>query len=561
MNKVKSKVKLILTALSSLTLLSSCFQDGSANDQPKSDPPVHEISYQDPSLSKYEPPVELTFVRENGDDLDNLLRSFPGETLEDNRWSRLYEQVLGIRIKYDWLAKGDLFRQKLGVSLASGDIPDVVRVNAQQLRQLSNAGLIQDLSAAYNEYASAFTKEILSQEGTGPLEAATIDGILMGIPGASSSIEGAEYIWIRTDWLDTLGLKPPQTMNDLLTISKAFTEKDPDRNGKKDTNGLAVTSYLWDPVAGVSGFMAGYGAYPNFWFKDASGKLAYGGIQPEVKTALKALQDLYRSGQIDNEFAIMEGIKVKKRVGDGKIGIVYGQQWSSFWVQSSREQDPNAEWQAFPIVSATGEPAKVLLTFTTNQFYAVRKDYPHPEAIVKLFNLHLEKNWGATAEYETYYSTPFPAWQLSPVTPFPAKKNQEAFRQLEEARRSGDTSGLKAEAKAIQKNIDNYLSGTGNTELGWGWERTYGPSGAYAILEQYEKNNQLLYESFVGGQTETMIEKQSILNDLLNETYINIILGHSVDEFDQFVDEWRRLGGDMITAEVNEWYSKRDSAN
>lgn len=554
-----NKTKLLLTAVLSVQLMSACSQSDSMNNQISNETDAG-MEYKERGLSRYNPPIEVTFVREKSDSLEDLVSQFPGQTFEDNTWSRLYEQVLGIKIKYEWTAKGDLFYQKLGVALASGDIPDVVQVNAEQLRLLSNAGLIQDLSDVYAEYATPLTKEILSQEGSGPFDKATIDGKLMGIPETGSSIEDAKYIWIRTDWLDRLGMKPPKTMNDVLAISEAFTGKDPDHNGANDTLGLAVTQYLWDPVMGLTGFMAGYGAFPNMWITNESGELVFGGVQPEVKTALKALQDMYRKGQIDSEFGFKNGLKVKEQVEAGKIGMLYGEQWASFLVQVSRETDPEASWQAFPIVSATGEAPKVPLRFSTNEFLAVRKDFEHPEAIVKLFNLHLEKNWGETAEYDTYYSTPFPAWQLSPVAPYPARKNLDAYRQLDEARRTGDASVLKDEAKAIQKNIDTYLSGNENAESGWGWERTYGPSGAFAILDQYEKNGQLLYESFVGAPTETMIEKKSLLDDLQHETFINIILGRSIDEFDRFVEEWHKLGGEKITSEVNRWSAGRVSA-
>ncbi|WP_419874194.1 extracellular solute-binding protein [Candidatus Pristimantibacillus sp. PTI5] len=552
-----NKAKLMLTALLSVQILSACSQSDSTNNHIP-DGNDHVTEYQDLGLSKYDPPIEVTFVRENGAGLKNLLNELPGQTLEDNTWSRLYERVLGIKIKYDWIAKGDLYQQKLGVALASGDIPEVVRVNAQQLRLLSNSGLIQDLSDVYEKYATPLTKQTLSQEGTGPFDTATIDGKLMGIPETNSSIDGAQFLWIRTDWLDRLGMKPPQTMDDVLAISKAFTDKDPDQNRENDTFGLAITQYLWDPVMGLTAFMAGYNAFPKIWIKDDSGKLVYGGIQPEVKTALKTLQDMYREGQIDSEFGLKDGVKVEKQVAAGKIGMLYGEQWGSFLVQVSRENDPDAEWQPFPIVSVSGEAPKVPLRFSTYQFLAVRKDYEHPEAIVKLFNLHLEKNWGETSEYETYYSSPLPVWQLSPVTPYPTRKNLEAFRQLEVARRTGDASVLKDEARAIQKSIDMYLSGNENKESGWGWERTYGPSGAFAILDQYEKNNQLLYESFVGAPTETMIEKQAILDNLQYETFVNIILGRPIDDFDQFVEEWHKLGGDKMTTEVNQWFAGRD---
>ncbi|WP_051421771.1 extracellular solute-binding protein [Cohnella panacarvi] len=556
MTRMNSGAKPFLAILFSIALLSSCFQGGGSSLTPNSSGSQAGERSPGAALNADRQPIALTFVRETTD-LDHLLKQFPGETLEDNRWTRIYEQELGIRIKYDWTAKGDQYRQKLGISLATGNIPDVVRVDSQQLRELSNAGLIQDLSEVYAEYASPFTKQVLSQEGSGPFEAAKIDGKLAGIPETSSSIEGAQYVWVRTDWLDTLGLQPPRTMEELLAISKAFTEDDPDRNGMKDTHGLAITNYIWDPVAGLMGFMAGYGAYPRLWLKDDSGRLVFGGIQPEVKAALRTLQEMYRSGQIDGEFAMKDGAKVKNDTANGKIGIVYGEQWSSFWLGLSRERNPKADWQAYPIVGIAGLTPQVPLPFSTNQYLAVRKGYAHPEAIVKLINLHLEKNWGATAEYETYYSTPYPAWQLSPVTPFPPKKNLEAYLQLAEARRTGNKSVLRDEAKAIQKNIDLYLAGGPDKETGWGWERTYGPSGAFAILDQYERNGRLLYENFVGGPTKTMIEKQSILNNLLYDTYINIILGNPIADFDRFVEEWRRLGGDKITAEVNEWYIGR----
>ena len=547
----------MLTAFMFLSTLSACDKENAANP-PKEQVNNPPVTNGDPSFSRYEPPIELSFVRETDEGLESLINGLPGETLEDNRWTRLDEEVLGIKIKYDWTAIGDLYRQKFGASIASGNIPDVVQVNAQQLRELSNAGLIEDLTDVYEQYASTLTKRVLSEEGDGPFETATIDGKLMGIPQTSSSIEDADLLWIRTDWLNRLGLKPPTTMQELLTISKAFTEDDPDHNGKDDTFGIGATKNLGDPVMGLVDLMAGYDAFPNIWIKNQQGKLVYGGIQPEVKTALKVIQDMYRQGQIDPEFALKDGEKANKLITSGKIGMIYGEQWVSFLLNTSRDNDPNADWQAYPIVSATGDAAKVPLKFNTNTYFAVKKGYEHPEAIIKLFNLHLEKNWGQTAEYEKYYNTTASAvWLLSPVTPSPTRKNLEAFRQIKAASRIGNKDLMKDEAKYIKKRMDTYLSG--NDYGGWGWLKTYGPAGAFSIIDQYEKNGQLLYESFVGAPTDTMIDKQLILSDLQNETYLNIILGRPINEFAQFVNNWYKLGGDKITDEVNQWYAKRES--
>ncbi|WP_445321899.1 extracellular solute-binding protein [Paenibacillus sp. FSL H7-0326] len=526
--------------------------NGRSIEQHSSQSDVPEILESD-GLEKYAPPIEVSFVREMEDELQQMISELPGETLLDNRWTRLYEEELGIRIRYDWIASGDVYNQKLGVSLASGRFPDVVKVNPYQLRQLSNAGLIEDLTEVYQRYASPLTKDILEAEGSGALNAATIDGKLMAIPESSSSIETAQYLWIRTDWLNRLGLQPPETMEDVLLISKAFTELDPDENGEQDTYGLALTNHLWDPVMGAEGFIAGYGAFPNIWIKDSQGNLVYGGIQPEVREALLALQTMYLEGQLDPDFGYKNGSKELRLIEDGKIGMLYGEQWTSFMLQSSRSTDTSAEWQAYPIVAESGRSLFVPLRSNTGQYFAVRKGFSNPEAVVKMMNLHLDTNWGEHAEYETYYNDDSRAvWKLSPVTPFPGNKNIDAYKQIRDARITGDFTGLKDEALVIHKRIAAYDSK--GVDSGWGWKQTYGPSGAFSIADSYEKNDQLLYDQFTGGVTDTMIDRQIILRDLQLEAYMNIILGRPIEEFDRFVENWLQLGGDQITAEVNSWF-------
>ncbi|MCA1291418.1 extracellular solute-binding protein [Paenibacillus sp. alder61] len=555
---VKNLSKVVLSTLLLGSTMASCHQSSGIvhHREPEAQ---GEGVYSDKSLSEFYPPIEVEFVREIDDGLEDMLKVLPDETLEDNRWIRLYEQVLGIQIKYKWAVRSEQYHKKLDIMLASGDIADIVKVNAQQLRQLSHAGLIQDLTKVYKEYASPLTQQVHRQEGSGTLESGMIDGKLMGIPETDSSVEKAMFLWLRTDWLDRLGLQPPKTIDDVLEISKAFTDGDPDGNGQQDTFGIAATQYLWDPVMGLTGFMAGYGAYPNIWLEDESGKLVYGGIQPEVKQALKTLQDMYRNHEIESEFIFKNGSKAKQLIADGKIGMAYGEQWGSFLLQSSRNGDPDAEWQAFPIVADSGKAAKVPLKFTTSYFYAVRKDFAYPEAILKMFNLHLEKNWGKTAEYETYYNNVMPVWGLSPVTPFPADKNLKAYRQIVEARREDTTSQLQGEPGFIQDRIDRYLNREEDSESGWGWEKIYGASGAMSILDHYEKNNQLLFDAFAGAPTETMIERQTLLDNLQHDYFVNIILGEPIEQFDRFVEEWNRLGGADITAEVNQWHADKKS--
>ncbi|MFD0693692.1 extracellular solute-binding protein [Paenibacillus sp. GCM10027628] len=558
--------------MSAATVLSACSgQNGStdnglsqssnvesgqtASNEPKGAP-------SDP-FGKYDPPIEVSFVRNLSDVVENnVLGVLKGETFEDNRWTRLFKDQLGIKIKNNWVVKGDdtseQYLQKLNVTIASGDIPDFMSVNSTQLKQLANAGQIEDMTTLYPQYASPDLKWMMSQEGTAPFDAATFNGKLMAIPLVDSSIESAMLIWIRTDWLQKLGLKPPKTMADVQEISKAFAEGDPEGNGKKDTFGLGVAKTLWGGAMGLEGFMAGYKAYPNKWVEGSSGKLVYGSVQPEVKKALQVLQTMFQNGELDQEFGMKDGTKVSEQIAAGKIGMEYGEQWNSIWpLQLNRNKDPNAQWQAFPIVSESGESPKVPLKFNTVKFFVVKKGAKHPEAVIKMFNLFYEKNWGKTAEFDKYYAPPEAesVWQLSPVNPSPIKKNVEAYRAIDAARKSGNFSALAGEAKTIQGKIDAYHSGSKDGFALWGWERIYGSEGSEGVVDQYDKNNQFLQDKFYGAPTPTMVERKSTLEKLQNETFTKIIMGAPIDDFDKFVQNWAKLGGAQMTKEINDWYA------
>lgn len=514
-------------------------------------------------LTKYNPPIEVSFVRNLSDVVENnVLSVLKHETFEDNRWTRLYENELGIKIVYDWVVRGnegtDTYNQKLNMTLSSGELPDIIPVNVIQLKKLAEEDMIEDMTVWYENFATPLTKEVLLHEGRSPFDMATIDGKLMAIPEVHSPIENAMFVWIRTDWLDRLNLDPPKTMVDVRKISQAFTEQDPNRSGSDNTFGLAVSKKLWGGFAGLEGFMAGFNAYPNIWLEDAEGKLVYGSVQPEVRDALLALQSMARNGEIDSEFGIKNDNRVSEDIAAGKIGMMYGEQWNSIWpLQLNIDNDPEAQWKAFPIVSNDNDVPKVPLRFKTEKFFTVRKGYEHPEAIIKLFNMHLEKNFGENAEYEYYYAPPEAesVWQLSPVQPAPPKKNLVAFREIEAARKANDTSQLTGEAKTIQEKLESFASGTDEGFALWGWERIYGPEGSMGIMGQYEENNQLLYDKFFGAPTQTMIRRQSTLEMMQDEVFMKIILGDPIETFDKFVEDWYQLGGRQITNEVNQWYS------
>ncbi|WP_308637553.1 extracellular solute-binding protein [Paenibacillus silvisoli] len=507
---------------------------------------------------KYDPAIDVTSVRI----INDTYKFMEGESIENNMWTKLLSEKLGINVKYDWVVSGDQpggqGEQKMNVSIASGDLPELIPVNAKQLKQLQEADELEDLTAIYEKYASPFLKEILNQDGPAALSSATFGGKLMAIPNTGSSMDGAGMIWIRKDWLDKLGLQPPQTMADVLAISDAFTTKDPDGNGKADTYGIAMNKDLYGGFADITGIMNSYHAYPKSWIKDASGNLVYGSIQPEMKTALGVLQELYKKGQIDKEFGVKDGGKEAELTASGKIGMQFGQMWNPLWpLVDSKKNDPNAQWQSYPLASADDKPVTPQVGFSVGQYFAVKKGAEHPEALLKMLNLFVETGWGETTTPENYaaYFTGdgFEKFKMMPFQAWPARKNLDIHLHVTAALDSKDTSALNPEEKDNHDKILSWIDGSSKEPLNWAYERVFGKEGSFKIINQYVSGNMLQLTGFYGAPTPAMVEKESNLQKRELETFTKIIMGDSLDTFDKFVEEWKKLGGDEITQEVNEW--------
>ncbi|MGX8706185.1 MAG: extracellular solute-binding protein, partial [bacterium] len=512
-------------------------------------------------------PVIVHFVRSTDDTLDaNYFSQHPDKTMTDNLWCDLYRDVLNVEVAYDWIAKsGDEYDQKLNIALSIGDIPEFVNVNALQMKQLAEAGLIMPLEDIYEEYASDFTKEIMLATGTSPFDAATINGHLYGLPNVDSTLMIADLLWVRTDWLEKLNLPIPTTMDELIETAKAFCAADFDGNGEADTVGIGIAKDLWGQLFSLRGFFNGFDAYPGIWVEDAEGKLVYGSVLPGAKDALTKLHEMYEAGLIDPEFGVKDGVRVAEATTAGKCGLFFGAQWNAIYpLQGNVNLDKDAQWRAVPIVSATGNPVKAQTDVGTLSWTVVRSDVAHPEAVVKMFNVFIDKNWGPDNENGIYYA-PLDSesiWKLSPVVPTNPDKNSDAFMTLEQYRQDGGRSApsderkVTGEAYSILEKLKAFESGSEDGFALWGWERIYGADGAYGVLIDYQNKGMLQDNRFVGAPTETMTSRMSALEALQDEVFIRIILGESpVDEFDKFVSDFNALGGREITEEVNEWYA------
>ncbi|KAF9140369.1 hypothetical protein BGX30_006641 [Mortierella sp. GBA39] len=516
------KAMLALLAVSSMIVVSACGSSTNESSDTKPDAGSDKAASTAASagpLSKYTSPIEVTTVRT----ADASVKFAGSDTLENNEWTRAYKDELGINLKFKWIAtSGDDATQKMNVMIASGDLPNIIPVNANQLKQLVDADMVEDLSSVYEKYATPLAKQFM-------------DG---------AQLDSAKF--------DEAKLPEPKTMDDVYTIAEAFAKQDPDGNGKNDTFGLGINKgIVGGGIMGLGGFFNGFHAYPGAWIKDSSGSLVYGSILPETKAALLKLQEMYKAGLLDKEFGVKDGNKTGEDAVAGKIGLYYGAMWNPINpLQKGKDLDPQMEWEAYKIVSVDSDPARPQVGNPVFAYYAVKKGAKNPEAVMQMVNLFIEKGWSEKADFSHFFSSPDGIELFKPFNAWSPTKNLDVHLSVIESLKTGDTSKLNGEQLTTYEKIKQFNNGDNKQ---WNQARVFGESSSFAVINQYQKENLPLMNEFFGAPTESMGDKKATLDKMELETFTKVIMGEPISAFDKFVEDWKKLGGTDMTNEVNDW--------
>ncbi|GBG08519.1 ABC transporter substrate-binding protein [Paenibacillus agaridevorans] len=546
------------TLVSVLVLTAACTNQGNGNSTKPEDTGVTgngeavEAASKEP-LGKIDPPIEVTAIRT----VNSNLKFENGETIENNAWTKLYEEEFGIKIKYLWVSDPSQYDQKFNIAMASNKLADIMPVNGIQFNQLVEAGQLEDLTEALENYGTPKMKELLMKDGGLGIESATFDGKLLGLPVNPGSFDTAPLLWVRTDWLEKVGLPEPKTMDDVFKIAEAFVTQDPDGNDKNDTHGLGAAKDFYGLEPGLEGFFNGYHAYPKSWVEDESGQLVYGSIQPEMKQALAKLQEMYANGYIDREFGVKDKEKFIQTVNAGKLGMFYGADWSPLLFLDGKTLDPEMEWKPFHLPSIDDTAARPQTEYNIDQYYVVRKGMKHPEAAVKLLGA-ASHDW----DREKYPLTDMnmngdvEKWQYALLQAANPIQNVETYEYVSKAVEQQDESLLNLTSNPGQANFYKGINEFNNGDLnGWGFTRFF---DAITVLYDYHTKDQFKMTSFISGPTQTMVEKEATLLKMELETFTKIVMGESsIDAFDEFVVNWKNLGGDTITSEVAKWKASK----
>ncbi|SFF04286.1 putative aldouronate transport system substrate-binding protein [Paenibacillus algorifonticola] len=528
---------------------------------------------------QYAPPITITtaIVDENR---PNAFK--PGESLTDNVHTRWMEVNLGIITKFDWIvSKFEDADTKIRLALAvNGKLPDTFGAGGDILKDLLKADKLLPLNEAIEKFAHPKLKEALEKYAYTMTEV-TKDGKIYGLPRFNVGDEGT-VMWIRKDWLEKLSLKPPTTIIELENVLKAFSEQDPNGNGKDDEVGLAVPlkegPWNWmgqtDAIAGAfSKQMLSTIDINMFWNEDENGSLVYGAVHPDAKKYLETMASWMAKGYMDKNAGMKDPSNASELAVKGKAGVIFGPFWMGAWpLGDTVKVDPKAKWQAYPLPAGPnglkGKAQKPLYGIYT----VFSKDFNHIEAWFAYYNKLLANNLGPEDPYfdprfekgfhegydyvikdDKVITVNFEAegvptnewpladgssmdmrWMLFPLTggaPALPYMNADALKKLLE----------NSDAEVLTP-IEQGIKGLNSAQR---------MAAGVAISEQELE----IPNRYHGPLTDGMEKHGVFLQKLATESYLSIIYGEKpLSYFDEFVAQFYKYGGDEITKEVNHWY-------
>jgi len=504
---------------------------------------------------KFDPPVTLT----TWGCYNKSSKFKDGETFEKNTALDWMKSQLGVEIKYPWTSQweNDACMTKMRLSLSTNEpLPDVVFAGTddagrQMIKDLIETGQFVDVTELFEKYASESYKDILRKHPE-IWDVASKDGKRYGIPITVDPYGNDPVLYFREDWLKKLNMQAPTTLEELEKVLDAFTNQDPDGNGKNDTLGMVISgkdSIFGGGIANASWVYGAYGVMPGYWTKSDNGTLQYGSIQPQAKEALETLKSWFEKGYIDPEFGVKDGGKAAELVTSGKAGLIAGPYWLPISpLPNLKKNIPTASM--IPVGLPSG-PNGLIGRNSGNAVsgvYLVNKNAKNPEALIVVLNKMLQfslKEKGSDVEFGFVEGFDY---------------TMEDGKAVASTENRFDKLLLNGNAMPMipEYNLDSlaYLATGGEPRNGFDQA-----NAAYvdAHLPGKVLNDQLdrseIINLFTGAPTATMSSKWEGLKKMEAEVFAKIVYGKEpVSAFDDFVSKWKSAGGDTITQEVNDWY-------
>ncbi|MGG4354887.1 extracellular solute-binding protein [Paenibacillus lautus] len=291
-----------------------------------------------------------------------------GKTPEENKqFEQEIERLTGIKVTMNKPAAD--YDQKLLAAIASGEKFDLLQISKEKMSTFVEQGILTPLTDQVNG------SKVLSDPNVIPAneweQVKTKDGQIYGV---FTKYQGGTMPIVRKDWLDKLNLPEPATLDDYYNVLTAFTEQDPDGNGKKDTYGLS-TAGMYE----LQGFFSAAGLKQRY-VETADGKLDVPYSTDAAIPVYEWLNKLFEEGILDPNFTTNDTGKMRDLFLTDRVGMItYWDAWVGMLNNTRHEQDPNTKFEAKGLPGAADANGNHMLRRGDPDVWVVPVNAEHPK--------------------------------------------------------------------------------------------------------------------------------------------------------------------------------------
>jgi putative aldouronate transport system substrate-binding protein len=442
----------------------------------------------------------------------------PSRTIE-----LLLEEQTGFKLDIHWTPDGS-YEEKFNAAMATDTLQEAVFLkNGEMLnlvRDPIRSGMFWEIGPLLEDYPN------LSRLNAEILHNSSVDGRVYGIyQERPLSRQGLIY---RKDWADRLGLAPPRTIDELYEMLRAFTQDDPDGNGRMDTFGLADRS---DLVFGAFKTIASYFGVPNGW-GEQEGQLMPDFMFPEYMHTMNFFRRLHEEGLMNRDFPVTAKTDQQELFITGQAGVYVGAMGDVNSLQlRAREAESGAVFDVHNrIAGPLGERVWATTGYGTLVLFPKSSVANEDELadILTFFDRLMEPEtanllrWGIEGEHHTI-------------------RSGRAVPSDDIAKMQKDVTPYHALEIGGPSTIEDYLQFDFNLE-----------AKDKAELLTRDNESMLVYNPALMLDSPTNNERGARLFESIQDATYQYILG-MIDEqgFRQAVERWLELGGQAIIDEYN----------
>ena len=204
-------------------------------------------------------------------------------------------------------------------------------------------------------------------------------------------------LMIRKDWLDELGLEPPQTIPDWYNVLVAFRDR---------KNITAPFTQTWGNRGSM--FIPGFGILQGMHLDSQTGRVRYGQMQNGYRQWIETMAQWYREGLIDKDILTITTAQQNQKMISGGSGATYASVGSGMgvWTDAARPGNPKYEILSmpYPVLNRgerlvytipgriyQGSGSSAIMKESRNYELAARfLDYGYTQPGIMLFNYGIE---------------------------------------------------------------------------------------------------------------------------------------------------------------------------